>query len=98
MSIALDPTVKTYHASARHADRVSTPTSSLPNSGPTHGTAGLGRQIAAGLNFVGILSALVAIVATLVFTVWSSFGLLTSFTTELNSLSPTQLLHALAGM
>ena len=98
MSITVDPIVKSYRVSACHADRVSTPTWSLPNSDPNIKTDGLGRKIAACLNFVGILSSLMAMVATLVFSVWLSFELLTSFTDQVSSLSPTQLLHALAGM
>ena len=97
MSNTLDPKIKTYHESACYAVRMSTSNSSFPNLSSINTASGLGRQITACMNCLVLLSALMATVAMLVCSVWLSFDLLTSFPKEVDSLSPAQLLHALAG-
>ena len=98
MSIALDPIVNGYYlADSDHADPAAVTQNNLAGSRTTIESRASDRNTTVGLQIICTLSVLAVSGALLAFAGWLCFELLASAQAQLESLSPTQLLRALAG-
>ena len=98
MSIALDPIVNGYHPTdSDHADLATVTQNNLAGARTTMDSRASDRITTVGLQFIYTLSVLAVSGALLAFVGWLCFEFLASLQAQLESLSTTQLLQALAG-
>ena len=98
MSIALEPFVNGYYETdSDHANLESLPQSHFAGSRKSIDGRVSNRIAAVGLKFIYTLSVLAVSGAVLALTGWLCFEFLASLQAQLESLTTTQLMHALAG-